>query len=68
METQSRLRAKGIGYVLVTSSVTERVLRARDHYPLESRFYDALSRLHPVVDVEPGHGLAGPWVRLYKIA
>ena len=64
----TRLRAKGVDYVLVTGTVTDRVLRARDHYPRESRFYDALSRLHPVVDVEPGHGLAGPWVRLYRIA
>ena len=63
----ARLRAKGIDYVLVTGAVTDRVLRARDRYPRESRFYDALSRLHPVVDVEPGHGLAGPWVRLYRI-
>ncbi len=63
----ARLRARGVDYVLVTGTVTDRVLRARDHYPLESRFYDALSRLHPVVDVESGHGLAGPWVRLYRI-
>ncbi len=63
----ARLRAQGVDYVLVTGTVTDRVLRARGDYPLESRFYDALARLRPVVDVEPGHGLAGPWVRLYRI-
>ncbi len=61
------LRAKGVDYVLVTGTVTDRVLRARRDYPLESRFYDELARLRPVVDVEPGHGLTGPWVRLYRI-
>jgi 4-amino-4-deoxy-L-arabinose transferase-like glycosyltransferase len=64
----ARLRALGVRYVLVTASVADRVLRARAAYPSESRFYDALARLRPVVDVDPGHGLAGPWVRLYRIA
>ena len=63
----ARLRARGVDYVLVTGAVTDRVLRARSDYPLESRFYDALARMRPVVDVEPGHGLTGPWVRLYRI-
>src|SRR5262249_24580041 len=62
------LRARGIRYVLVTGAVTERVLRARSDYPFESRFYDSLAKLTPVVDVEPRHGLGGPWVRLYRIA
>jgi hypothetical protein len=64
----ARLRARGVSWVLVTGSVTDRVLRARSRYPRESRFYDELARLHPVVDVEPGHGLTGPWVRLYRIS
>ena len=63
----ARIRARGVRYVLVTASVTERVLRARASYPRESRFYDELARLRPLVDVEPGHGRAGPWVRLYRI-
>ena len=63
----TRLRRLGIHYVLVTGSVTDRVLRASDRYPREVRFYEALSRLHPLVDVEPGGHLAGPWVRLYRI-
>jgi len=62
-----RLRSLGVRYVLITGSVTDRVLRARSHYPVESSFYDALALLTPVVDVEPGHGLTGPWVRLYEI-
>jgi 4-amino-4-deoxy-L-arabinose transferase-like glycosyltransferase len=62
-----RLRALGVEYVLVTGAVTDRVLQARSDYPRESRFYLDLSRLHPVVEVEPGHGLTGPWVRLYRI-
>ncbi len=63
----ARLRRRGVGWVVVTGSVADRVLRARSDYPLESRFYDALARLRPVVDVEPGGDLAGPWVRLYRI-
>ena len=63
----TRLRALGVRYVLVTGSVTDRVLRARSRYPVESRFYDDLARLRPVLDVEPRHGLTGPWVRLYRI-
>jgi 4-amino-4-deoxy-L-arabinose transferase-like glycosyltransferase len=62
-----RLRALGIDYVLVTGVVTDRVLRARADYPFESRFYEELARRPALVDVEPGHGLAGPWVRLYRI-
>lgn len=63
----SRLRSQGVRYVLVTGAVTDRVLGARPRYPVESAFYDALARLTPVVDVEPGHGRTGPWVRLYRI-
>jgi hypothetical protein len=63
----AHLRAQGIEYVLVTGAVTDRVRRASSDYPRESRFYADLSRLHPVVDVEPGRGLTGPWVRLYRI-
>ena len=62
-----RLRSNGVRYVLVTGAVTDRVLAARSRYPVESSFYDALGRLAPLVDVEPGHGLTGPWVRLYDI-
>ncbi len=63
----ARLRSQGVRYVLVTGLVTDRVLRARSRYPLETRFYEGLARRRPVVDVEPGHGLTGPWVRLYRI-
>ena len=63
----ARLRSLGIDYVLVTGAITDRVLAAGSRYPYERRFYEALARLRPVVDVEPGHGLTGPWVRLYRI-
>jgi len=63
----ARLRRLGIRYVLLTGSVTDRVLRASDRYPSETRFYEALARLRPLVDVEPGDGRTGPWVRLYRI-
>ncbi len=63
-----RLRKKGVRAVVVTGSVTDRVLAARDRYPREAAFYDALSsgakRLYYVA---PGHGLAGPWVAVYRV-
>src|ERR671934_109808 len=38
-----RLRHEGIHLVVVTGAVTDRVLAARDRYPRESAFYDALA-------------------------
>src|SRR6185312_16894840 len=38
----ARLRGLGVRDVVVTGAVTDRVLAARDRYPRESRFYDAL--------------------------
>ncbi len=63
----ARLRAQGIHYVLVTGDVTDRVLAARDRYPREAAFYDGLARRRPLYRLEPGHGLAGPWVALYHV-
>jgi 4-amino-4-deoxy-L-arabinose transferase-like glycosyltransferase len=64
----SRLRAQGVRYALVTGAIADRVLAARDRYPREARFYDQL-RTHAkrVYHVEPGHGLTGPWVSLYRL-
>jgi 4-amino-4-deoxy-L-arabinose transferase-like glycosyltransferase len=63
-----RLRAEGVEWVLVTGAVTDRVLAARDRYPRESGFYDDLARsAREVLRVEPGGGLAGPWVALYRL-
>jgi hypothetical protein len=63
-----RLRGEGVRYVIVTGSVTDRVLAARSSYPRESAFYDALrARTKLVYHLEPGHGLAGPWVSIYRL-
>lgn len=63
-----RLRAGGVRYVVVTGAVADRVLRARAAYPREARFYDDLARSATrVLDVEPGAGRTGPWVRVYRL-
>jgi hypothetical protein len=63
-----RLRSRGVRYVIVTGSVTDRVLAARSTYPRESAFYDALrARTKLVYHVGPGDGRAGPWVSIYKL-
>ncbi len=63
-----RLRREGVEYALVTGAVADRVLAARDRYPREARFYDQLrSRAKRVYHVEPGHGLSGPWVSVYRL-
>ena len=63
-----RLRSRGVRYVIVTGSVTDRVLAARSTYPRESAFYDALrARTKLVYHVDPGDGRAGPWVSIYKL-
>ena len=64
----ARLRAEGVHYALVTGAIADRVLAARDRYPREARFYDALrTQAKRVYHVEPGHGLAGPWVSVYRL-
>ena len=64
----ARLRRLGIRDVVVTGAVTDRVLAARDHYPREARFYDDLrTRTKRVYYLEPGQGLAGPWVAVYRL-
>jgi hypothetical protein len=64
----TRLRAEGVQYALVTGAVADRVLAERDRYPGEARFYDDLrTRAKRVYHVDPGHGLAGPWVSLYRL-
>ncbi len=64
----ARLRAEGIRYALVTGAVADRVLAARDRYPREARFYDDLRlQARRVYHVQPGHGLSGPWVSVYRL-
>lgn len=63
-----RLRSVGVGYVLVNGDVADRVLRARDRYPRESRFYDELrTSARRVYGLEPGSRLSGPWIRVYHL-
>jgi 4-amino-4-deoxy-L-arabinose transferase-like glycosyltransferase len=64
----ARLRGEGIHYVLVTGAVADRVLAAKSHYPREVRFYDQLQRqAKRLYYVKPAHGLAGPWVAVYRL-
>ena len=62
------LRRRNVGYVLVTGAVADRVLRERDRYPAESRFYDQLARVGKRRFYREGVGkLAGPWVAVYEL-
>jgi 4-amino-4-deoxy-L-arabinose transferase-like glycosyltransferase len=64
----ARLRREGVDYVLVSGAVADRVLAARSRYPREARFYDRLrTQARTVYHLEPGHGLTGPWVTLYRL-
>ncbi len=64
----ARLRREGIRYVVVTGAVADRVLAARSSYPREVRFYDQLRRQTiRLYYVTPAHGLAGPWVAVYRL-
>jgi hypothetical protein len=64
----ARLRRQGIEYVLVTGAVADRVMRAKSHYPREVRFYGQLQRqAKRLYYVKPAHGLAGPWVAVYRL-
>ena len=64
----ARLRRQDIRYVIVTGSVTDRVLAARSDYPREASFYDALrTRTKLIFHLEPGDGRAGPWVSIYRL-
>ncbi|MCP9485434.1 MAG: hypothetical protein MSC30_06215 [Gaiellaceae bacterium MAG52_C11] len=63
-----RLRTLGIDYVLVTGAVADRVLAAAERYPVETRFYGELETdARRVLRVDPGGGLAGPWVAVYRL-
>jgi len=64
----ARLRTEGVGYAFVTGAIVDRVLAARDRYSREARFYDDLRmQAKRVYHVQPGHGLAGPWVSVYRL-
>jgi hypothetical protein len=63
----ARLRREGVRYVIVTGSVTDRVLAARDKYPREAAFYDSLRRMRLAYRIDPGDGRAGPWVAIFQL-
>ena len=64
-----RLRERGVKWVIVSGSVTNRVREVPDRYPREARFYEQLGHgFQPAFAVSPSErGLAGPWVRIYRI-
>lgn len=63
-----RLRRMGVGYVLVTGAIADRVQRQRGRYPVESRFYDELALMGNRRFYRRGVGrLAGPWVAVYEL-
>jgi hypothetical protein len=63
-----RLRALGVGYVLVTGAVADRVDAAADRYPRDARFYDELERQGNRRFYRAATGkLAGPWVAVYEL-
>jgi 4-amino-4-deoxy-L-arabinose transferase-like glycosyltransferase len=55
----------GARWVLVSGAVADRVLAARDRYPVRAAFYDRLPK--PVLRVEAHDGVSGPWVALYRL-
>jgi 4-amino-4-deoxy-L-arabinose transferase-like glycosyltransferase len=64
-----RLRRDGVEYVVVTGAVTDRVLAARERYPRESAFYDALrARTRRAYYLAPDGQLTGPWVAVYHLS
>jgi len=61
------LRAIGVRYVALTGAVEDRVDAARDRYPREAAFLDAVQARRLVFRVDPGRELAGPWVAVYDL-
>ncbi len=59
------LRSAGVRYAVVTGAIADRVLAAREHYPRETAFYEALRRTHRLFYIRPGGRYAGPWVAVY---
>lgn len=60
------LRADGVRWLVVSGSVTDRVLAATQDYPREARFYGSLDRLTPAFAVAPS-GRERPWLRVYRV-
>ena len=63
-----RLRAKGVRWLVLGGSVTDRVLAAADAYPREAAFYRAVARLEPAYATPGETGRPSrPWLRVYRI-
>ncbi len=63
-----RLRELGVGYVLATGAVADRVAAAAGRYPQADRFYAQLRRQGNRRFYRAGTGtLAGPWVAVYEL-
>ena len=60
------LRKEGARWLVVSGSVTDRVLERSDHYPREAAFYRSLARLTPAFAVGPS-GRDRAWLRVYRI-
>jgi hypothetical protein len=63
----TRLRDQGVRYAIVTGAIADRVRAARDHYPVESAFYDKLATLTKRLYYVQKDGLNGPWVAVYRL-
>jgi hypothetical protein len=59
------LRARGVRWLVVGGSVTDRVLDAADTYPREAAFYRSLASLRPAFAVEADG--RRPWLRIYRV-
>jgi 4-amino-4-deoxy-L-arabinose transferase-like glycosyltransferase len=63
-----RLRGEGVGYVVVSGAVADRVRAAAAEYPRETAFYDELERTaRPVFRQDPGDDYSGPWIAVYRL-
>ena len=64
----ARLRRMGVGYVVVTGAVADRVAAAAESYPRDSRFYEQLDQQGNRRFYQATTGkLAGPWVAVYEL-
>jgi 4-amino-4-deoxy-L-arabinose transferase-like glycosyltransferase len=64
----TRLRARGVRYVVLTGAVEDRVLAAREDYPREARFVQQTRRRATrVFRRAPDGDLGGHWVEVYRL-
>jgi Dolichyl-phosphate-mannose-protein mannosyltransferase len=64
----TRLRRRGVRFVIATGAIADRVRAAADRYPRESRFYDDLrTQGHLLYRVGDGSDRSGPWVAVYRL-